>query len=217
MEILFQQLIDESLKRQEKREISSWHISKLGQCPRGTFLERLGKDPDTTFDERTLRVFDMGKKVEDWLIDLLRKQAEVEDQVRVEDKELNISGYIDVIVKKGDEKKVYEIKSKNSRAFWYMVKKGEGAMQQHRMQLWTYLYLLKEEEGEIVYVSKDDLEIQQYPVYLEDKELKKETLGIIKKLNEAWEKKDGSILPLYPKDDWRAKYCNYHKQCVKLK
>ena len=176
-------------------------------------LQRLGATPDAPLDDRTLRVFDMGNKIEDWIVDLIKAEGiEIETQVRVEDEKLNVTGYADAVVKYGKEKEVLEIKSKHSRAFWYMNKKGEGANRQHMYQVWLYLHLLKIDQGSIIYVSKDDSAILQYAVSRKDKQLEKEVMDILNTLNRCW--KDKVYPPLPGSKSWQAKYCNFHKQCL---
>ena len=218
--ISIQEFINASLKEvQDNRpvkKITSWYASQIGSCMRGMYLQRLGKEPDEPLDDRTLRVFDMGNKIESWVVDLIKAQeVEIETQVRVEDAELNITGYADAVIEVKGKKEVLEIKSKHSRAFWWMDKKKEGTMRQHQYQLWIYLYLLKIDRGSIIYVSKDDLSILQYLVFRNDKQLEKEVMEIINSLNRAWKKQDPSLLPLPEKGSWQAKYCRYHKQCLK--
>lgn len=213
--------INEAIKEEEreKKEITSWHCSKLGSCLRGIYLDRIGAKPDEELNERTLRVFHCGNIFEKWLIDLIsikkkEEDYEIETQKRVEDKELGVSGRVDLIIRKKDEI-VFEIKSKHSQAFWYMLRNGKP-MEQHEQQLWIYLYLLNIPKGILVYISKDDLAIQQYEVYLADGRLKEKVFYQLDLLNKAWKKKDPSILPLPEEKSWQAKYCQYHSQCVKL-
>lgn len=201
-------------KEREPRAITSWHCSGLGSCPTGRYLERLGLPPDEDFDARTLRVFSVGKMMEDWLVGKLQKaQISLQTQVRVEDKELGVSGYADAVVEQNGAKLVYEIKSKHSRAFWYMDKKKEGANLHHKMQLWFYLFNLNVPEGRLVYLSKDDLAILEYPVFLADEELRDSVLNEIALLNAAWTAKLPPLPSMDPKD-WRSRYCRWHKQCV---
>jgi len=215
MSIPIQQFINEAVnEKREKKEITSWHISKLGSCLRGIYYERLGVKPDKEFDDRTLRVFSVGKMFESWLIDKIKDKVKIEEQVRVEDKKLGVSGYADFVAEVDGVKKVYEVKSKHSRSFWYMKKRGKP-QRQHEYQLWTYLYLLGIDRGSLIYLSKDDLAILEYPVLLADEKLKGEVMTEIKLLNEAWKKKDPSLLPLYEDKDWRSKYCRYHSYCKK--
>ena len=218
--IPIQNLINKTLKDKNaergSKEITSWHCSKIGSCLRGIYLQRQGKLPDKPLDDRTLRVFSMGNKIEDWIVDLIKAQnTKVETQVRIEDKKLGISGYADLVLEHEGIKEVVEVKSKHSRSFWWMNKKGEGAQRHHQYQLWLYLYVLGIEHGEIIYVSKDDLSILQYPVLLSDKSLKKEVMEQLNLLNKAWKAKDITLLPLPEEKSWQEKFCNYHNQCVK--
>jgi len=219
MFIPIQDFINNALrKKQDSRpakEITSWHASQIGSCMRGIYLGRLGKQPDVPLDDRTLRVFDMGNKIEDWIVDLIKAEnIDIETQVRIEDEELNISGYADAVIKHKKEQEVLEIKSKHSRAFWYMDKKGEGAQRHHMYQVWLYLYVLKIEQGSIIYISKDDSSILQYSVRRDDEQLKTEVMDILDMLNRCWKEK---ILPPLPDSkSWQAKYCSFHKQCLAL-
>ena len=97
-----------------------------------------------------------------------------------------------------------------------MQKKGEGANRHHEYQTWIYLKALNIEEGSIVYVSKDDLAILEYPVKKSDTLLENEVTFIASLLNTAWKEKNPGLLPLPEKADWQAKYCSYHKKCIKL-
>jgi len=216
--INLQGIINEKIKeaKSESREIKHWHPSKLGSCMRGMYLERLGVKPDTEFDARTLRVFNVGHLFEDWIVELIEGTSgyEFTKQVRVEDKALDIAGYADLFVKKGKEQKLYEIKSKHSRAFWYMENKKEGANHHHKMQLWLYLKLLNVSEGAILYVSKDDLTLAEYPVLLSDIKLGKEVMKELEILNACWKNK--TLPPLAEEGSWQAKFCRFHRQCKAL-
>lgn len=218
-----QQLINNELrKKQDEREPrtqTTWHASALGSCMCGQYLSRLGVKPDEEIDDRTLRVFQMGNHIEEWVVDLIKKQEgyEIETQGRVFDEKLNLSGYYDLKIKNLETGKeiINEIKSKQSRSFWYMDKKGQGAQDSHKMQLWSYLYGTGIEEGRIIYVSKDDMSILEYPVFLKDKVLEEVVLNQLQILNEAWRLK---LPPLpAPKDSWQAKYCSHHKKCLTQK
>lgn len=218
--IPIQNLVNKTLRdRQDSRDpkpIVSWHCSALGGCLRGVYLKRQGKLPDMPLDDRTLRVFDMGNKIEDWIVDLIDSQEDikVETQVRIEDLDLNVSGYADLVVKYKGEKEVLEVKSKNSKAFWWMDKKKQGAQRHHMQQLWMYLYVLNIDKGRIIYVSKDDSAILEYPVFLNDASLKKEVMDQLELLNKAWKAQDITLLPLPEKGSWEEKYCSFHHQCV---
>ena len=154
IEIPLQRIINEAVKeKRENKEISSWHISKIGSCPRGVYLERQGLKPDEDFSDRQLRVFSVGKHFEEWFVGLLqgREGVKAETQVRVEDKRLGVSGYADLLLETQEGKKVYEIKTQHSKSFWYYDNQKKP-QDHHRYQLWMYLYLLGVEEGSIVYL-----------------------------------------------------------------
>lgn len=213
-----QSIVDAKLtERREPRGVTSWQCGKLGSCLTGVYLERLGVPPDEEFDARTLRVFSAGKMFEQWVIDLAKGDKDIKytEQPRVEIPELDVTGYADLVIEKDGEKILYEIKSKNSRAFWYMNKQKEGANNHHRMQTWLYLKALGIQDGRILYLEKDTLTTLEYPVRLDDKELEKEVLGELAILNAAWEQKLPPPIPEWEtKDKWKSNYCRWHKKCV---
>lgn len=69
---------------------------------------------------------------------------------------------------------LYEIKSVNSQAFWAKKKYLIEAYPHHRFQLYGYLKGNNIEEGRMLYVSKDDLTVAEFPVRLDDPVLSKE-------------------------------------------
>ena len=216
-----QKLVDESIKEANEKDHkdykqTSWHVSSLGSCLTGAYLSRLENEPDKEFDSRTLRIFDVGRKTEDWLINLIKENRkdlnEIRTQERVESKKFDLSGRFDLYLKYPDGEEIIEIKSKHSKAFWYMNNKQTGANENHVQQLWTYLWLTGTHRGRIVYVSKDDLCINEYPVLLDDKKIKNEVLSQLNILNRAWKEK---LPPLPPdKNSWQGKYCRWHRKCV---
>ena len=222
--INIQELINKTLRdkndQKEKKDQTTWHISQLGNCLRGQYFSRLGVEPDKKIDDRVLRVFDIGNRTEEWIVDLIKQQKEVkiETQVRVFDKKLNISGYIDLVLEQNGKKIVYEIKSKHSKSFWYM--REQGAQLTHKYQIIMYCDLLGVKTGQLVYVSKDDLSIMEFGFQMDSEaveNIRKQVLERIALLNEAWKKKDPSILPLPDKSDWQSKYCDFHEgHCLRV-
>src|SRR3990167_8610518 len=138
MEFSIQKLINDQIASERTPRLpQSWSPSKLGSCLSGVYLERMGVKPDEDFDERTLRVFSMGKKIEDWVVDLALKQnPAIETQVEIRWSEYDVHGFADMKI--GNDL-VYEVKSKQSKGFWWMEKKKEGANIHHKQQLWVYL------------------------------------------------------------------------------
>lgn len=213
MEFNIEKAIDEGVEKEPREEgyqQKTWYASGLGSCPTSRYLDRISPNPDTELEPRVKRVLSIGNMFEDWLVEKIKHVEDVtfEQQTRVEDTDLNISGKLDLLATKGDDKVVYEIKSKHSKAFWYM--KTQGAPINNQMQLWFYLHCLEIDEGRLVFLSKDDLTIKEYVVYRNDKELKKKVFDEARYLNMCLEKK---IPPLpYPKTKWQSKYSNYGKQ-----
>lgn len=216
-----QSLISSHLRKktrgEEKREIKSWYASGLGGCLTSRYLQRTQETIPTEYDDRTLRVFASGKHFEDWLVEILK--AEIGDkscqtQVRCEDEELNLTGYADFLVTTPlGNKIVYECKTKHSRAFFYMKNKGEGPMVQHKMQLWSYLYCLKINEGRLIYIEKDSLSLLEYPIFLADAKLEAIVRDELNELNACLRERHVPA-PVMDKKDWRYKYCRLHEQCL---
>ena len=214
-----QEIIEKKLLSEQKdRPVTAWYSSGLGGDLVSRYLERKGVKADEEFDLRTLRVFAVGRYFEDWLTGLVGKEGENETQVSVAWPEMDLRGRADQVFK--NPSVVYEYKTMHSRGFWHMEKEGVQGKLQHRMQLWTYLHVLKIDEGRLVYFSKDDLSIAEFQVLREDKELEKLVIDELTILNESWK----AQLPPPPivwsngewvkmkKDDWQAKYNRYQKQ-----
>lgn len=230
MQFSVQKIISDSIRKKEEnrgeRLQTTWHASALGSCLCGQYLARLGVKPDEAIDDRTLRVFDMGNKIEDWVVSLIKdnefvmednatkRQYQIETQGRVLSEKYNFSGYYDLSLKdiRTQEKEIVELKSKHSKSFWYMDKQGQGAQDSHQMQLWSYLEFTETDKGRIVYISKDDLAVLEYPIFRNNEELRRLVLDQLEVLNEAWEQK---IPPKpAPPESWQAKYCNCHSKCL---
>lgn len=214
-----QQLVDEVIAEENKeREHPHWHVSSLGSCLTGQYLERLGKKPDKPYDARTLRVFHVGNVFEDWLLNTLERKLDgsMERQKELIDKDLDIMGHPDAIVEhETGEKEIIEVKTIHSRGFHWMAKEGRSGYDHHRLQLWLYLYMTGIEKGRIVYLSKDDLCINEYPVYITDEKAKSEARKNLAILKQAWKDQKPPTPILDPKD-WKYVYCNYHLQCLEV-
>lgn len=210
-----QTLVNEAVTRKDEYVVRHWTASKLGSCLTGVYLERMGAKRDEEFTERELRVFACGRFFEEWLVaQIAKKTSDYQTQVRVEWPEYDFTGYADLAI----SELVYEVKSKNSNAFTYMTgnsrRQGEGPNKQHVMQLWSYLKVLNKQEGRLIYLSKDDLRIAEYPVLLNNPQVEADVMRELEILNRAWKEK----LPppvMYGEKDWQSKYCGFHKQCVR--
>jgi len=220
--IPIQQMIRESLKMEnesrEKKDTNCWFVSGIGSCMRGMYLQRMGIQGEP-IDQRTLQVFDMGniqesliiKRITDWI----EKKGlyTIETQIRVQNESLDVRGRLDILMTRiaDNFKQVVEVKSKHSDSFWHMDRKGP--QREHQYQLWLYLYMLKIPYGTILYVSKDDQSMREYPVRLDDKSIETEVMNYLNQLNDCWKRK---ILPPLPDSkSWQSKYCKVHKECLR--
>lgn len=223
----------EEEKKQPKPTDLAWRSSGLGTCMRGRFVQRLapalGLEP--VHDARTMNVFEIGNQVEHWLIETLKRDPaflekfNLYQQVELYDPVLHIRGHLDALIynKATAEYTILECKSKHSKAFWYMEKKGEGANIHHKMQLHSYLYMFQKyggrvsevgftpdqniKEGAIVYVSKDDMAMLEYPVMLNDEELEKMWKFDVGTLQDCWENRKAPPAP--DPTSWQCKYCQF--------
>lgn len=209
-----QNLVNEEIRSQSTdREHPHWHVSQLWRDPCEQYLERIGEEPDEKPDDRLLRVFHVGNVFEEWILGLLKPKVDkIDQQTDLYNKELDVAGHPDAIVTYGDVTRVYEIKTINSRAFWHLKREGKTGYDHHKMQLWMYLYMTGIEEGHLIYISKDDLCIDEYPVFLENGDIKKKCLDTLDYLNECW-KKQIYPKPIEDKEDIRYKYNNYKDKC----
>ena len=118
---------------------------------------------------------------------------------------------------------LYDIKSQHSLTFTYLQERGK-AQDHHIMQVASYLVFARREfpslsEGRILYSSKDDGRVFEYPVIL-TKELEEKVFKELELLNFHWKK--GTLperLPSVdysensPKINWECKFCPYSSYC----
>ena len=217
---MIQEIVDEVLERKEHKVSGLISPSSLGQCFRRQYWTRLGEAPSNPIDERTLRVFKCGNMFEDFIVKaLLTRYPDWQTQVEVTKNDIH--GYADIV--SPDE--VMDVKSQHSRKFWYNTKEmQEGGdikamFYNHWLQVMVYALILGKSKARLVYVSKDDLCIQEYSIALDNywiNELNNELLVIrgnweLKKLPEpkprlyGLDKKTGK-----PKE---CAYCQFKTKC----
>ncbi len=217
-------------KSREVRDYGDyWSASSAGYCQRKVIFERLGvPHVETEADARKQRVFTAGHLFHDW-IQGITKQAglSIASEVELQDEDLMIRGHFDdLVLIKGavpqlvrgrsypsEQSEVagsipasptnlilYDYKTVNSQSFKY---KKDKMSHYHRLQLGTYMYMLRQKgikqanggymgldirEARILNISKDDLRMSETQL-LWDAQLESDVLSYWKGLNDHWGKK----------------------------
>ncbi len=158
-----QQLIDKAISLEDAGHIKSHKFkpSLFGRCYRLQYWARKGEKESNPVDSRQKRVFKAGKLFHDFVQGLLGGEIEV----LVENND--VKGYADLV----RENEVVDIKSQHSRAFWWMSKKNMDIRKEkypNWLQVGYYARELKKPFMRLVFVSKDDLCINEYVQPLDD-------------------------------------------------
>lgn len=140
------QLIDDYLV-EESRKVRDygdyWSASSAGYCRRKVIFERLGV-PKNNEDARRQRVFTSGHIFHDWIQELTKAAGvSIAQEVELQDEELMIRGHFDDLIKTDNKLILYDYKTVNSRSFMWAKKNGNKMSHFHRMQLGTYMYMLR--------------------------------------------------------------------------
>lgn len=181
-----------------------WSASSAGYCQRKIMFERLGvPHVETDADARKQRVFTSGHLFHAWMQGLTKEAGiSLIQEAELQDEDLMIRGHFDDLILRDGKLVLYDYKTVNSRAFGY---KKDEMSHFHRMQLGTYMYMLRKKgngimsgmppvvhgdltEARTLLISKDDLRMKEQQIFWDDK-LEQDVLNFWKTLNENWEKK----------------------------
>jgi hypothetical protein len=187
---MIQEIVDDILKPKEERTRSGQiSPSGLGQCYRRQYWSRKNEKESNPPDARTRRVFAMGNMVEKFIVEnLLKRYPEWKTQVEVTQDDVH--GYADIV----SEDEVMDIKSQHSRKFWWNDKEmREGKdirdmFYNNWLQVMQYAWILNRPKARLIFVSKDDLCIQEYSLDL-DNYWKGELDMELTKIRYCWEMK----------------------------
>jgi len=205
-------LLEESKKKRDYGDY--WSASSAGYCMRKVIFDRLQVDSTNQDDARRQRVFTAGHLFHEWLQSLTKEAGcSVSQEGELKDEKLMIKGHYDDIIKAEDNLILYDYKTANSRSFDY--KKEMSYF--HRMQLGTYLYMLRNNaqvfsnaisknilpthdgtlipvnlenlsEARILTIEKDTLRTKEF-VLMWNKELEEEVLNYWNTINMFWNDK----------------------------
>jgi len=214
--VINDELLSEQESRKGRKRSGKWSPSSLGGCYRKQYWNRLDEPKTNLPDARTLRVFKVGNFFHEFIQDLIVKQfpeAKIEQKVESDD----VLGFADIVL----ENEVIDVKSMHSYGFKYLDENGydiEKEKSDHVFQVMTYALLLNKEFVRMVYVSKDDLRIAEFPLVLNDW-WKMKIDNEFKVLSGFWESKE---LPkaeprLYfnktKQKHMECNYCNFRDKC----
>jgi len=202
--------IDEHLLAEAKKERDYgeyWSASSAGYCMRKLIFERLGV-PKNNEDARRQRVFTSGHIFHDWIQEITRNAGiSIAQEVELQDEELMIRGHFDDLILADDKLILYDYKTVNSRSFMWAKKNGNTMSHFHRMQLGTYMYMLRKypddkagisdeyvkmykdlSEARILKIEKDALMMGEQQL-MWSPELEKDVVSFWRTLNGYWNKK----------------------------
>jgi len=144
--------------------------SSVGLCLRKAIYQYRGCEPTNPPPPRLLRIFEVGKLFEKFILEMLEERG-VLVAAQLEVKSLFFSGRIDALVRQGTQLYVVELKTIHSKGFIYR----DLPYAHHEVQALVY-HILAELNGwaplappHLVYISKDDLLIDEYVVSLQKK------------------------------------------------
>ena len=205
-------------EEESKKKHDYWRCSSMGQCYRKRFWDRAGefKEP---YDIHTLKIFDEGHKAHEYWQSKLKKQGIlISAEEEFTDKELNLKGHCDAIVKVNGEYILYDIKTVHPFKFNHL-KRGE-ADRQYIMQLMAYVYMARKKykglkEARLLYHAKDPHGYRNMEkVYFINDRIIEEIRQEIDCLNNYWE--SGLVPPAEPSMSFECGYCR-HSQCESYK
>lgn len=209
-------LVDEYLnnKSKEVRDYGDyWSASSAGYCMRKVIFDRL-QVPHVKEDARKTRVFEVGNIFHEWMQRITKDAGvSIAQEVELQDEKLMIRGHFDDLVLVNSELILYDYKTQNSMAFTRQKKMGAGMSHFHKMQLGTYMYMLRKvgmkgmsewdstvpyntlTEARTLLISKDDLRMEEHQLTWTP-ELEKEIYGYWSTLNGYWKAyRERGVLP----------------------
>lgn len=170
-----------------------WSASSAGYCMRKLVYERLGIPKTKEDDPRQQRVFSAGHIFHEWLQKLTKEAGvSVAQELELQDEKLMVRGHFDDLIKTESGLILYDYKTASSKSFNYK----REVSHYHRMQVGTYLYMLRKKkgirvkekdlsEGRVLILEKDTLRTKEFQV-MWDKDLAIEVYQYWSTLNGYW-------------------------------
>ena len=224
---------DEASIVRKKKKGNRHSASSAGLCSKKEWYDRHHPELKQPFDDKTLRIFQLGNLVGDDIEKSMYhyKQTEtVFTEEYIYDEELNVGGSYDLLIV--DEIGVgylYDYKTANMFSYNKMFGKkrpiGTTSGDHYRFQLGTYAYILekdyKKEYGftrigymALIGYDKNFSSMVEQEVHLNYTDFAKrywEEAGPI--IENPIEPQQSRTVPYNTTDSWDCKYCNYNKVC----
>lgn len=225
--------IDEYLESQAHQDYPDfWRGSSAGYCQRYVIMKRLMVTPVPERQEdqaRSTRVFEAGHIFHEWLQRITKNAGlSMSSEAEITDARIGVIGHFDdlIMLQERDDKGqrigqprliLYDYKTANSMAFKY---KREGIGDLHRMQLATYMFMLRQNglpataltgagmddreqltkmirnltEARILQIEKDTLRMREQEL-IYTPELQREVVDYWQTLQTHWERyqQDGTL------------------------
>ena len=219
---------DENRKKYDEHK-GMFSASSAGTCFRKQHLKRQGLD-EPPLDNRVMRLLRLGtvvhEDIQQSLIDYFKSNQDKLNQVlyvehKIQIKDLNVVGHLDIAIEEGDNVKVYDIKT--SAAYKWKMKFGRNREKNgsvnYNLQIGTYAYAIGEElqtdnvDMSLLWYNKDNSQLREEPLgnnwmslAIEYWEELNETLEDVKSV-------DGSELVPgsygVPMMNWECRYCGF--------
>jgi len=207
-----QKLLDDHLKalndkRAERIPSGKYKPSLYGACYRRQYWAKNNEPVTDPEDERGLRVFYAGNLFHEFVQQFFPK---AEKEVLCE------TGYSKGFADLVTEDEVIDLKSQHSMSFWHMAKSTD--IYKDKFNNWLQVAFYAKELGKkfcrLVFISKDDLCIQEY--VMETAKIEPDLLLEVTKLVSIKE-----LPPAQPRLYWKEKtkqfgecsYCNFRTKC----
>ncbi len=202
-------LLNKQAERAKRERSGCFSPSMLGRCYRAQFWNRKNEPQTNPPDINALRRFECGNLFHDFVQNMLPPHL---NEVIV-NTDPDILGYADIV---GDNF-VADLKSVHSKKFWYMAKSGYNIDAEEIpkiLQVVYYASRLKKPIAKLVFISKDDLCIEERDFVVEKwlEKLERE----IHMLRAGWEINE--LPPAAPRayNGKEGKYCPFLDKCMSM-
>jgi len=211
-----QGLLDKALERKDRPRSGKFSPSMLGRCYRAQIWNRQNIPQSNPPDERAQRVFKAGSLFHEFIQGVISKvypSAQIELLIENED----FKGFADIVL----DDEVIDLKSQHSRAFWHRRnldwKKLEPKLMANILQVVYYAKEIGKPKARLVFISKDDLTLQEYPLIVGNYTLKlNEEIATLRDFWQ-WNALPPATPRAYPNDDGKfaeCGYCSWKDKCI---